>query len=110
MTTVEKTTFEGRPCYKVSLVRKVGGEDFEFYDAETGLKAGATGTRETPMGPMTVTQVQSDYKKFGGLLVPTTLKQTAMGADQVMKITSIEFDNVAPSIFEPPAQIKALIK
>jgi hypothetical protein len=110
MTTVEKTTFEGRPCYRVSLVRKDGGEDVEFYDAETGLKAGATGTRETPMGPMTVKQVQSDYKKFGGLLVPTTLKQTAMGADQVMKITSIEFDNVAPSIFEPPAQIKALLK
>ena len=110
MTTVEKTTFEGRPCYKVSLVRKTGGEDIDFYDVQTGLKAGGLITRETPMGPMTVTQVHSDYKKFGDLLVPTTLKQTAMGADQVMKITSIEFDNVAPSTFEPPAQIKALIK
>jgi hypothetical protein len=110
MTTVEKTVFEGRPCYKVSLVRQTGGEDIDFYDVETGLKAGALVTRETPMGPMTVTQVQSDYKKFGGLLVPTTLKQTAMGAEQVMKITSIEFDNVALTIFEPPAQIKALIK
>jgi hypothetical protein len=110
MTTVEKTTFEGRPCYKVSLVRKDGGEDVEFYDAETGLKAGATGTRETPMGPMTVTQVLSDYKKFGSLLVPTLLKQTAMGADQITKITAIEFDNVPPSTFDPPAQIKALVK
>lgn len=110
MTTVEKTTFEGRPCYKVSLVRKTGGEDFDFYDVETGLKAGGLLTRETPMGPLTVTQVQSDYKKFGGLLLPTSLKQTAMGAEQVMKITSIEFDNVPPAVFDPPAQIKALIK
>ena len=110
MKTVEKTTFEGRPCYKVSLIRKDGGEDIELYDAETGLKAGAIVTRESQMGPMTVTQVHSDYKKFGGMLLATTMKQTAMGVEQVLKITSVEFDNVAPSMFEPPAQIKALIK
>jgi hypothetical protein len=110
MKTVEKTTFEGRPCYKVSLVRKEGGEDVEFYDVETGLRAGATLTRESQMGPVTITQVHSDYKKFGDLLVATTMKQTAMGVEQLLKITSIEFDTVAPSIFEPPAPIKALIK
>src|SRR3954469_13240941 len=110
MKTVEKTTFEGRPCYKVSLVRKEGGEDVEFYDVETGLRAGATLTRESQMGPITITQVYSDYKKFGDLLVATTMKQTAMGVEQLLKITSIEFDTVAPSIFEPPAPIKALIK
>ena len=38
------------------------------------------------------------------------MKQTAMGVDQVLKITSIEFDNVPPATFEPPAQIKALIR
>ncbi len=110
MKTLEKTTFEGRPCYKVSLVRKDGGEDIEYYDVETGLKAGASGTRETPMGPITATQMLSDYKKFGDLLVPTTMKQTAMGVEQVLKVTSVEYDNVPPSTFEPPAQIKALIK
>ena len=110
MKTIEKTTFEGRPCYKVSLVKKDGGEDVDFYDVETGLKAGAVVTRESQMGPMTVTQVHSDYKKFGGMLLATTMKQTAMGVEQVLKITSIEFDNVEPSTFDPPAQIKALIK
>ena len=110
MKTVEKTTFEGRPCYKVSLVRKIGGEDFEYYDVETGLKAGASGTRETQMGPVNFTASQSDYKKFGGILVPTTLKQSASGVQQVITFTNIEFDNVPPSTFDPPAQIKALIK
>jgi hypothetical protein len=110
MKTVEKTTFEGRPCYKVILVKKDGGEDFDFYDVETGLKGGALVTRESQMGPMAVTQVHSDYKEFGGVLTATTMKQTAMGVEQVLKITSIEFDTVEPSIFEPPAQIKALIK
>ena len=110
MTTLEKTTFEGRPCYKLSLTRKEGGEDIEFYDVETGLKAGAVITRETPMGAITATQVHSDYKKFGDVLMPTTMKQTAMTVEQVLKITSFEFDNVPASVFEPPAQIKALIK
>jgi hypothetical protein len=54
--------------------------------------------------------VHSDYKKFGDLLLPTTMKQTAMGVQQVLTITAVEFDNVPPSMFEPPAQIKALLK
>ena len=110
MKTVEKTTFDGRPCYKVSLVRKDGGEDFDFYDVATGLKAGASGTREIAMGPITATQMHADYKKFGDLLVPTTIKQTAMGVEQVLTFTSVEYDKVAPSTFEPPPEIKALIK
>lgn len=110
MKTVEQTTFEGRPCYKVSLVKKIGGEDFDFYDVETGLKVGAIGTRETQMGAMTATMMQSDYKKFGGMLVPTTMKQMVGGVQQVITITSIEFDNVPPSTFEMPDKIKALIK
>jgi hypothetical protein len=91
---------------------KNGSEDIDFYDVETGLKAGAIVTREAQMGmgPMAVTQVVLDYKKFGGLLVPTTLKQTAMGVEQVLKLTAVEFDNVPASTFEPPAQIKALLK
>jgi hypothetical protein len=54
--------------------------------------------------------VHSDYKKFGDLLLATTMKQTQMGVEQILKITSFEFDNVPPSTFDPPAQIKALIK
>lgn len=108
--TVEKTDFEGRPCYKVKLVRKSGGEDFEFYDVETGLKAGHIATRETPMGTITATSVETDYKKFGNLLLPTTLKNSMMGMQQVITIASVEFDTVPPAAFEPPAEIKALIK
>jgi hypothetical protein len=110
MTTAEKTTLEGRPVYKVRLVRKGGGEDIEFYDVESGLKAGSTNTRETPMGTMTATRVETDYKKFGNLLVPTTIKQSVMGFEQVLTINSVEFDTVDAKVFEPPAQIKALIK
>ena len=62
------------------------------------------------MGAVTATHSLGDNRSFGGVLVPTTMKQTAMGVEQVLKITSVEFDNVPPSTFDPPAQIKALIK
>jgi hypothetical protein len=110
ITTIEKTTFEGRPCYKLRLVRRGGGEEFEFYDVEPGLKAGGITTRESPMGPITATTVEGGYKRFGALLQATTLKSTAMGLQQSVTLTAVEYDTVKPSVFEAPAAIKALVK
>ncbi len=108
--TIDRTTFDGRSCYKVSLVRKDGGEDFDFYEVESGLKAGTLATRETSMGAITATQAVSDYKKFGDVLQPSVVKQTAMGVQQVLTFTLIEYDKVDPAVFALPADIKALVK
>jgi hypothetical protein len=108
--TIEKTTFDGRACYKVSLVRPGGTEDFEFYDVATGLKAGSINTRETQMGSITTTSIEADYRKFGNVLQATTLRQSAMGIQQVFTLSVVEYDKVDPAVFEPPAQIKALAK
>jgi len=110
MTTVERTTFDGRPCYKVRLVRKGGGEDFAFYDVATGLKAGSITSRESPMGTVTPTTIETDYKKFGNLMQPTMIKMSVMGVETVMTVSSVEYDKVDASVFEPPAAIKALAK
>jgi hypothetical protein len=110
ITTLEQVDFEGRPCYKVRLIRKTGGEDIEFYDVATGLKAGSITTRETQMGTVTGTTVESDYKKFGNLLQPTKVVSHIGGLDQVITISSIEYDSVPPSMFELPTGIKALLK
>ena len=56
--TVEKTTFDGRPCYKVSLKRIDGVSDFDFYDVAHGLRAGSINTRETQMGVITMTSIE----------------------------------------------------
>ncbi len=110
ITTVEKTTFEGRPVYKIRLLKKAGDEDLELYDAETGLKAGAISTRDSPMGPMQTTTAWSDYKKFGSLLQPATTKVSIMSTQMILTITGVEYGTVDPSVFTVPAQIKALIK
>ena len=92
------------------LVRKDGTEDFDYYDAATGLKAGSVNTRETPMGTVTITSTETDYRKFGKLLMPTTIKQRTMAIEQTVTISTVEYDNVPPGTFDPPAEIKALIK
>ena len=110
LTTLEQADFEGRSCYKVRLVRKTGGEDIEFYDVATGLKAGSITTRETQMGTVTGTTVETDYKKFGNLLQPTTVRSQVGGLQQVITITAVDYDNVPASIFDLPPGIKALLK
>ena len=130
MTTIEKVDFDGRPCYKVRLVRRetpkapapapnadsakpaapADNAEYEFYDVKTGLKAGSITTRESPMGPVVGTTTETDYRRFGPLLQATTMKATAMGLEQVITLQSVEYDAVAPAIFEPPPAIKALAK
>jgi hypothetical protein len=110
VTTVDKETFEGKPCYKVSLKRVDGTEDFDLYDVETGLRDGSINTRESPMGTVTATSVESGYTKFGNILVATRLSQKIMGTEQIITITSMDFDKVDASVFTPPAAIQALIK
>ena len=110
MKTLEKTTFDGKEVYKVSMTRKEGGEDIGFYEVATGLKAGAIATRQGPMGDVTVTSTVTDYKKFGSVLMPTTIKQSVNGIDIVVTLTTVEIDKVDPAVFALPAEIKALIK
>lgn len=108
--TVEKTTFDGRPCYRVAVTRVDGSEDFDFYDVATGLRAGSINTRETQMGTLTTTSTEGDYKKFGDLLHATKVTQKVMGIEQIITLESVEYDKVDPSAFDPPPAIKALIK
>lgn len=110
MRTVERVEFDGRPCYKIQLVRRDGGEDVQFYDVATGLRAGSIVNRETPLGSMTATIVEADYKRFGKVLYPTKLTNTAMNVQQILTVMNVQFDSVDPAAFEPPAVIKALIK
>lgn len=108
--TLEKTTFDGRECYKVSLVRKDGVEDIDFYDVATGLKAGSINARLSPMGKIQGTTTIKEYTTFGGLKIASLFHVSAMGQEIVTTVKSVEFDAVDPSVFELPAQIKALIK
>jgi len=102
--------FDRRKAIKIKVVFQSGNEQAEFFDAETGLQIGSEGPRETPMGVVPTIGILRDYKKFQTLQMPTTLVQRVLGIEQVMQISSYEFDVVPPEAFDLPPAIKALIK
>jgi CHAT domain-containing protein len=110
VTTLGEVDFEGWRCYKVRLLRRTGDEDIEFYDVASGLRAGRVATRETPLGPVTSTMVLTDYKRFGNLVQPATVRIQGGGVLQVIRVSWTEYDRVPASIFELPPQIIALVR
>ena len=111
MENVGKTEFEGEECYKIKLVYVDGGEITEYYSVKTGLQKGFVGSQESALGTITATSVNEEHKKFGDLLLPSrvTQKMAGAGLSQTMVVEAVEFDNVPDSMFELPAEIKALL-
>lgn len=107
--TVEKTAFGGEDCYKVRLVWKSGRESFDCFSVETGLMVASTAKSTSPMGEVDVTTLYTEYKDFGGIKMPTRMVQQMMGMEQILTVTTVEFDNVSDSAFDLPEQIRALI-
>jgi hypothetical protein len=110
MTTVARTEFDGRPAYKVKVVLTSGVEQDEYFDVQSGLEIGWEARRATPLGIVPTIATLQDYKKFGPIMQPTTLLQKAMFIEQVLRVTSVEYDIVPANAFDPPPSIKALIK
>lgn len=110
METVEKTTMGGTDCYKIKLVWKTGRTTYDCYGVDNGLLVGSMITQDTPQGPVDVTTTVSEYKQFGDVTVPTKIKQSVMGQEIVMTITSMEFDKVDDAVFVTPAAVQALVK
>lgn len=109
LTTVEQTIFDGRPAYKVRVVFRTGREQMDYFDVETGLQIGSESERATPQGVVPTVNVLRNYQKFGNVMQPTTFVQRALGFEQVVTLTSCEYDSVAASVFAPPPAVTALL-
>jgi hypothetical protein len=106
--TLEKVEMNGEACYKVKIVWKSGRETFDCYSVATGLLVAAVMKQESAMGTIEVTNLIGAYKDFGGQKIATRIAQQAMGQEQVMTLTSVEYDTVPDSAFAMPPAIKAL--
>jgi hypothetical protein len=109
MQTTERTESVGRPCWRVRLVWRSGRESHDCYHAESGLLIESTEEVESPVGMIQVSTTFFDYRGFGGVLFPTRTVLTMMGAEQVLAISAVEFDNVDPAIIELPPEIRSLV-
>ena len=96
LTTLARTDFDGKPAYKVRVVYGSGSEQIEYFDTNTGLQIGAESARAMPQGVVQSVSILRDYRKFGPLLQASTLVQRALGFEQIVTVTSCEY-NVVPS-------------
>lgn len=110
LTTIERTKFDGHQAYKVQVVFVSGREEFEYFDVDTGLKLGSEGARETPNGRLPTVTFTRNYEPFGAMRQATEIVQQMLGIEQVVRITSYEYNVVEPAAFAPPPAIQALIK
>lgn len=108
ITVAGKSTFEGQECFEVKLVKDSGFEYTEFYSVATGLIVGGKLNASSQMGSIPVTSMVSEYKEFGGVMVPTVSRQRMMGLEQVITVLTVTFDPVDPKVFELPPSIAAL--
>lgn len=108
--TLERAEFDKRQAYKVSITYVSGNSEVDYFDVDTGLQIGLEAQRESQLGTAPTTAVFRDYKKFGALSFPTIISQRTLGIEQVLRVTSIDYDVVPATTFDLPPPIKALIK
>lgn len=103
---VDSADFEGQRAWRATYASELGLEISAYFARETGLRIGevfTTGLGET-------TNLESDYKDFGGVKLPTTIVNRASGGSVTMTIRDVEFDRLDSAAFALPAAVKALIK
>ena len=109
MDVVEVTDFEGHSCYHLKGTNKWGIVNQQFYDTTTGLLVGYKFNSSWRGGSGDETEVFSDYRDFGGWLMPTRTAHISADGMQMETTTSVSFDDVADSVFTLPDAINALL-
>ena len=103
--------FAGRRCYHLRGTTLWDNENNQYYEVATGLLAGfrfhqwIAGKAERPESR----QVFERYQKFGGIGFAT--RETDFRNDKLVaasRLNSVQFDNVDPHVFTPPAAVRRL--
>jgi len=112
-TKVETTgteTINGEECYEVVLTPAEGKPETSYYSKKTGLLLRTIATIESPMGETEAKATVSEYKDFGGVLMPTKMIQKFGPQEAIMTIASVKVnESIPPERFAIPADIKALM-
>jgi len=104
-------TVEGEECYKVTVTPKAGNPRTHYYSKETCLLVRIDSTTETAMGVLSVETVNKDYREVDGVLVPFQIINSFAGQTMKMTLTEVKSNvDIPKSTFEPPEEVKALLK
>ena len=109
MEVVGVTDFAGHSCYHLKGTNKWGMVNEQFYDTTTGLLVRYKFNSSWRGGSGEESEVFSDYRDFGGWLMPTRTAHKSADGMQTETTTSVSFDDVADSVFTLPDAINALL-
>lgn len=99
---------DGEKTVCIKLTWKSARETTECYSTTSGLLLETRAKSMTQMGEIEAVSRISDYRSINGIMVPHKMTQNAMGMQQIMTTTSVEFGPQPATLFELPAEIKAL--
>jgi outer membrane lipoprotein-sorting protein len=102
---------DGKTCYKVLLTPKQGPVATKWFDKDTGFLVKSATTSKTPMGEVQAETTHSDYRKEGDLMVAHKMNTKVATMELSMTVDSVQSNPEIPKDkFDPPAEVKALIK
>jgi len=110
MESLDERDFDGVRCYALKMIDLEDGESTYLFEVESGLLRGTKQTEETQMGPMEMTNINKEYKEFGGVKFPVHTEIEMMGMARIMRFSVIELDGVAAEVFALPDEVQALVK
>lgn len=101
----------GKPAYRVELVTSGGDKETRYFDKKTGLLVKTSQKVNSPMGEFQSEANISDYRKVGALLLPHRIRQTVLGLEIEMRLTSVQPNAEIPDDrFELPSAVQELLK
>jgi hypothetical protein len=100
-----ETTFDGRKCWALKVVRKSGNEEINYYDAASYLLAGTV--EHSAAAETWVVTTYRDYQAVGGFKFPTRIDCRRRWNHFVIRLSSIEVNTVEDSAFKMPSGSRA---
>lgn len=101
---------DGQKCLKVKHTWNSGRVTVDCYSTATWLIVETTATQISPQGEMTAVTQFSDFRAVSGIMLAHKMSVSAMGMQQIVTTTSVEFGEQTAASVEPPAEVKALKK
>ena len=108
--TAGSESVDNQPCYRIVLTPDEGKPETQLYDKKTGLLLKSSMTVTRPEGDIPTETVFSDYQESGGLRIPHTVRQKALGQEILITFDHADYNVEVPANqFDLPADVKALL-
>lgn len=106
--TTGEEAVDGEDCYKVVMTPAEGSAETLYLSKKTGLGIKLTVTATTQMGDLPAEMRFADYKRFGGVLMPTRITEKSAGQEIVIVLDSVEVNAaIQANQFDLPPEVAA---